>query len=41
MFKVAMMCVEDVSSERPSMREVVHMLVDPSGSTAPTQSLNL
>lgn len=29
MFKVAMMCVEDDSSARPTMREVVHMLTNP------------
>ena len=36
MFKVAMMCVEDVSSKRPTMREVVYMLVDPPGNTGQT-----
>ncbi|GMN24869.1 hypothetical protein TIFTF001_043828 [Ficus carica] len=36
MFKAAMMCVEDVSSKRPTMREVVHMLVDPPGNTGQT-----
>lgn len=29
MFKIAMMCVEDESVERPTMREVVHMLTNP------------
>lgn len=29
LFKVAMMCVEDQSSARPTMREVVHMLTNP------------
>ena len=29
LFKVAMMCVEDESSARPTMREVVHMLTNP------------
>lgn len=29
LFKVAMMCVEDESTARPSMREVVHMLTNP------------
>lgn len=29
LFKVAMMCVEDESSARPTMREVVHMLANP------------
>lgn len=29
LFKVAMMCVEDESSVRPTMREVVHMLTAP------------
>ncbi|KAI3745951.1 hypothetical protein L6452_08364 [Arctium lappa] len=30
MFKIAMMCVEDESTARPTMREVVHMLTNPS-----------
>lgn len=29
LFKIAMMCVEDDSSARPTMREVVHMLTNP------------
>ncbi|KAE8656454.1 Leucine-rich repeat receptor-like kinase protein THICK TASSEL DWARF1 [Hibiscus syriacus] len=29
LFKVAMKCVEDQSSDRPTMREVVHMLTSP------------
>ncbi|KAJ0702330.1 putative transferase, protein kinase RLK-Pelle-LRR-XI-1 family [Helianthus annuus] len=29
MFKIAMMCVEDESTARPTMREVVHMLTNP------------
>ncbi|XP_065847836.1 receptor protein kinase CLAVATA1 [Euphorbia lathyris] len=29
LFKIAMMCVEDESSTRPTMREVVHMLTNP------------
>lgn len=29
LFKIAMMCVEDESSDRPTMREVVHMLANP------------
>lgn len=29
LFKIAMMCVEDESSARPTMREVVHMLTNP------------
>ncbi|KAL2522318.1 Receptor protein kinase CLAVATA1 [Forsythia ovata] len=33
MFKIAMLCVEDESSSRPSMREVVHMLTNPPKST--------
>ena len=28
LFKIAMMCVEDESSARPTMREVVHMLTN-------------
>lgn len=28
-FKIAMICVEDESMNRPSMREVVHMLTNP------------
>lgn len=29
LFKIAMMCVEDDSCARPTMREVVHMLTNP------------
>nr|POF12127.1 receptor protein kinase clavata1 [Quercus suber] len=29
LFKIAMLCVEDESSARPTMREVVHMLTNP------------
>ncbi|OVA19614.1 Protein kinase domain [Macleaya cordata] len=29
LFKVAMLCVEETSTERPTMREVVHMLTNP------------
>lgn len=29
LFKIAMMCVEDESTSRPTMREVVHMLTNP------------
>lgn len=35
LFKIAMMCVEEESCARPSMREVVHMLTNP-----PPQSTN-
>ena len=35
LFKIAMMCVEEDSSARPTMREVVHMLSNPPRS-APT-----
>ena len=38
LFKVAMMCVEEESSARPTMREVVHMLTNPPQS-APRPSL--
>ncbi|KAI3464816.1 hypothetical protein Pfo_021479 [Paulownia fortunei] len=33
LFKIAMLCVEDESSARPTMREVVHMLTNPPQST--------
>ncbi|CAA3030232.1 receptor kinase CLAVATA1 [Olea europaea subsp. europaea] len=33
LFKIAMLCVEDESSSRPNMREVVHMLTNPPLST--------
>ena len=29
LFKIAMLCVKDESSARPTMREVVHMLTNP------------
>lgn len=29
LFKIAMMCVEDESSDRPTMRQVVQMLTNP------------
>lgn len=34
LFKVAMLCVEDESRDRPTMREVVHMLTNPPDSAA-------
>ncbi|KAK6115741.1 hypothetical protein DH2020_008010 [Rehmannia glutinosa] len=34
LFKIAMLCVEDESSARPTMREVVHMLTNPPMSTS-------
>ncbi|KAF3446798.1 hypothetical protein FNV43_RR11978 [Rhamnella rubrinervis] len=40
LFKIAMMCVEDDSSTRPTMREVVHMLTNPPRS-APSLLSNL
>lgn len=33
LFKIAMMCVEEESCARPTMREVVHMLTNPPHST--------
>lgn len=33
LFKVAMLCVEEQSVARPTMREVVHALSDPAAST--------
>lgn len=36
LFKIAMMCVEEETSARPSMREVVHMLANPPQSTPPS-----
>lgn len=33
LFKIAMMCVEDESAARPTMREVVYMLTNPPPST--------
>lgn len=38
LFKIAMMCVEEESCARPTMREVVHMLTNPpqSATTTPT-----
>ncbi|XP_051139900.1 receptor protein kinase CLAVATA1-like [Andrographis paniculata] len=42
MFRIAMMCVEDESSARPSMREVVYMLTVPSQTgTSPPDLINL
>ncbi|KAK6131302.1 hypothetical protein DH2020_034952 [Rehmannia glutinosa] len=35
LFKIAMLCVEDESSARPTMREVVHMLTNPPPSSSP------
>lgn len=35
-FKVAMICVEDESTARPTMREVVHMLTNPPQITSAT-----
>lgn len=37
LFKIAMMCVEEETSGRPSMREVVHMLDNPPPSPPPPQ----
>jgi len=34
LFKIACRCVEEESSERPTMREVVHMLTNPPPSAA-------
>lgn len=39
LFKIAMMCVEDESCGRPTMREVVHMLANRPPQSAPTPSL--
>ncbi|KAI5655959.1 hypothetical protein M9H77_24752 [Catharanthus roseus] len=36
LFKIAMMCVEEETSARPSMREVVHMLANPPQYTPPS-----
>lgn len=41
LFKIAMMCVEDESVERPTMREVVHMLTNPPQSAAALPLLTL
>ncbi|KAK3231853.1 hypothetical protein Dsin_003734 [Dipteronia sinensis] len=41
LFKIAMMCVEDESSARPTMREVVHMLANPPQSAPPPTLLTL
>lgn len=41
LFKIAMMCVQDESSARPTMREVVHMLTDPPCSAPTPSRLNL
>lgn len=37
LFKIAMSCVEDESTARPTMREVVHMLTNPPKSQPQTQ----
>nr|NP_001312919.1 receptor protein kinase CLAVATA1-like precursor [Nicotiana tabacum]AFY06667.1 receptor protein kinase CLAVATA1 [Nicotiana tabacum] len=39
LFKIAMMCVEEESCARPTMREVVHMLTNPPQSTTATTTL--
>lgn len=39
MFKIAMLCVEDESSNRPNMREVVHVLTNPPKHIISTTSL--
>eukprot|EP00257_Ricinus_communis_P000758 XP_002510557.2 LOW QUALITY PROTEIN: receptor protein kinase CLAVATA1 [Ricinus communis] len=39
LFKIAMMCVEDESGARPTMREVVHMLTNPPPSAPSLLSL--
>ncbi|XP_059278964.1 receptor protein kinase CLAVATA1 [Lycium ferocissimum] len=39
LFKIAMMCVEEDSCARPTMREVVHMLTNPPQSTTTTPTL--
>ena len=39
MFKIAMLCVEDKSSNRPNMREVVHVLTNPPKHIISTTSL--
>ncbi|GAB2282225.1 hypothetical protein Dimus_016776 [Dionaea muscipula] len=41
MFKIAMMCVEDESTDRPTMRDVVRMLTDHQRSMDPTVPLIL
>ncbi|KAG8377939.1 hypothetical protein BUALT_Bualt08G0086000 [Buddleja alternifolia] len=38
LFKIAMLCVEDESSGRPTMREVVHMLTNPPQPTPKDQN---
>lgn len=40
LFKIAMMCVEDESTARPTMREVVHMLTNPPPPSAPSHSFS-
>lgn len=40
-FKIAMMCVQDESCARPTMREVVHMLTNPPRSAPTPSRLNL
>ncbi|XP_038715383.1 receptor protein kinase CLAVATA1-like [Tripterygium wilfordii] len=39
LFKIAMLCVEDEASHRPTMREVVHMLTNPPQSAPPLINL--
>lgn len=41
LFKIAIMCVEDESSARPTMREVVHMLTNPPPAPPTPSLLNL
>ncbi|XP_062097306.1 receptor protein kinase CLAVATA1 [Humulus lupulus] len=41
LFKIAMMCVQDESSARPTMREVVHMLTNPPRIAPTTTRFNL
>ncbi|KAM7521232.1 hypothetical protein LguiB_020194 [Lonicera macranthoides] len=41
LFKIAMMCVEDESAARPTMREVVHMLTNPPHQAATTRLVTL
>lgn len=41
LFKIAMMCVEDESAARPTMREVVHMLTNPPHQATTTRLVTL
>ncbi|GMH02323.1 hypothetical protein Nepgr_004162 [Nepenthes gracilis] len=41
LFKIAMLCVEDESTDRPTMREVVHMLTNPPKCMDPNPTSNL